>query len=204
MSWTYTLAAPGKNTGSQWRQRLVFPRGKRYFIASDCMSVVNSSDAMFYRLDMLGHVKHKNGDTFSEIYLSYRKGLIAASEFAADFAPDEKFNYRRDRDGVPERFIRAYHVRPSPGEKLSGGPWLAGMTLNPADPSEGWCHQRKYVCFIEEIGERPIKAGEKLGAAYIVGWFDSIEEMHAVYDQFKGHSGLRVSERGWELVEKAE
>jgi hypothetical protein len=40
---------------------------------------------------------------------------------------------------------------------------------------EAWCHQRGYVSFIEEIGGKPIKAGESFGAAFIVGYFDSIE-----------------------------
>ena len=65
---------------------------------------------VFLRIDMPGHLKHKAGDDFSEIYLSYR-GRIPSSEFLKDFAPDEKFNYRRDRDGVTQRMIRAYHIR---------------------------------------------------------------------------------------------
>src|SRR5438874_2784089 len=35
------------------------------------------------------------------------------------------------------------------------GPWLAGMTLDPGVVSEAWCHQRGYVCLIEEFGGRP-------------------------------------------------
>ena len=35
------------------------------------------------------------------------------------------------------------------------------MTLNPADVMEAWCHERGYVCLIEEIGGRPIKAGHR-------------------------------------------
>lgn len=195
-SWQYKIAAPGKATGSTWQQRIVFPKGKRYFLSSDQIHSKNSSPAMFFRIDMPGHIKHSNGDTFSEVYLSYI-GRIPAKEFESNFAPDEKFNYRRDRDGVPERMIRAYHVRdPKTGKE---GPWLAGMTLNPADTSEAWCHERGYVCMIEEIGERPIQAGQSFGAAFIVGWFDSIEEMHAVYDAHKGASRLEVDSSGWQL-----
>ena len=196
-SWRYRVAAPGKQTGSEWRQKIVFPKGRRYFISTDEIHACNASEAMFLRIDMPGHVKHKAGDSFSEIYLSYR-GHIPASEFLKDFAPDEKFNYRRDRDGAPRRMIRAYHIRdPKTGKD---GPWLAGMTLNPADTSEAWCHQRGYVCFIEEFGERPIKAGGCFSAAFIVGYFDSIEEMERVYDQYCGHSGLAVNESGWKLL----
>jgi hypothetical protein len=196
-SWRYRVAAPGKQTGSEWRQKIVFPKGRRYFISTDEIRARNASPAMFLRIDMPGHLKHKAGDNFSEIYLSYR-GRIPASEFLQDFAPDEKFNYRRDRDGVPKRMIRAYHIRdPKTGQD---GPWLAGMTLNPADTSEAWCHQRGYVCFIHEFGERPIKAGESFGAAFIVGYFDSIEEMERVYDRYRGHSGLAVTEAGWKLL----
>ena len=38
----------------------------------DKIDAINSSEAMFLRLDMPGHVRHTKGDTFSEIYLSYR------------------------------------------------------------------------------------------------------------------------------------
>lgn len=194
--WNYRIAAPGRATGSVWRQKLVFPKGKRWFLSSDEIHAKNTSAAMFLRLDMPGHIRHRDGDTFSEVYLSYH-GRIPAKEFRANFAPDEKFNFRRDRDGVPRRMIRAYHIRdPKTGQD---GPWLAGMTLNPADTSEAWCHQRDYVCFIQEIGERPVKAGESFSAAFIVGYFDSIEEMERVYDEHKGHSGLEVSASGWKL-----
>src|SRR5208337_292832 len=110
MTWNYTLAAPGKKAGSQWHQWLVFPKGKRYFISCDRMTVVNDSPAMFFRIDMPGHIKHKGGDTFSEVYLSYR-GRIPASELLNNFAPDERFLYTREKDKVPQRMIRAYHLR---------------------------------------------------------------------------------------------
>jgi hypothetical protein len=195
----YTLAAPGKKTGSKWEQTLVFPLGKRYFISADKITAVNASDAMFLRIDMPGHIKHKNGDTFSEVYLSYH-GKIAAKEFEKDFAPDEKFRYSRDDTSIPKRIIRAYHIRdPKTGKD---GPWLAGMTLDPGAVYEGWCHQRGYVCLIEEIGGRPVKAGESFGAAFIVGFFDSIEEMEKVYDEYAGNQGLEVSEKGWKLTKK--
>jgi hypothetical protein len=193
----YTTAAPGKKTGSRWTQILVFPVGKRYFVSMQRIDAVNSSDAMFLRIDMPGHIKHKNGDTFEEIYLSYH-GRIPSKEFLTSFAPDERFNYRRDRDPLPERMIRGYHIRnPETGKT---GPWLAGMTLDPAIVSEAWCHQRGYVCLIEEFGERPIQAGESFSAAFIVGYFDSPEEMHAVYDHHKGFSGLTVTPDQWKLT----
>ena len=193
----YRTAAPGKKTGSKWTQILIFPVGQRYFISMQRIDAENSSDAMFLRIDMPGHIKHKNGDSFEEVYLSY-KGRIPAKEFLTNFAPDERFNYRRDRDGVPERMIRGYHIRnPETGK---AGPWLAGMTLDPGIVSEAWCHQRGYVCLIEEFGERPIKAGESFSAAFIVGYFDSVEEMHAVYDRHKGSTGVTVTPDGWKLV----
>ena len=74
------------------------------------------------------------------------------------------------------------------------------MTLDPKVPSEAWCHQRGYVCMIEEIGGRPVKAGDSFGAAFIVGFFDSIEEMHTVYDEYAGHQGLQVNDKGWKLT----
>jgi hypothetical protein len=54
---------------------------------------------------------------------------------------------------------------------------------------------------IEEFGGRSIQAGESFSAAFVVGFFDSIEEMEAVYDQHAGHSGLEVSAAGWKLTE---
>jgi len=193
----YHLAAPGKNSGSVWTQLLVFPLGRRYFISMDKIDSVNQSDAMFLRIDMPGHLRHTRGDTFSRIYLSYH-GIIPASKFFEDFAPDAKFNYRRDRGEVPERFIRAYQLRdPATGKD---GPWLAGMTLQPSVVHEAWCHQRGYVCFIEEFGGRPIEPGQSFSAAFIVGYFDSIDEMQQVYDQHKGHTALEVTKAGWKLV----
>lgn len=195
--YTYHIAAPGKKAGSTWTQVLVFPMGKRYFISMDRIDSVNGSPAMFLRVDMPGHLKHDRGDTFSQIYLSYH-GLIPPSEFLQNFAPDAKFNYRRDRDGVAERMIRAYRLRdPQSGRQ---GPWLAGMTLDPSVVSEAWCHQRGYICFIEEFGERPIRPGESFSAAFIVGFFDSVDEMREVFDQHRGHCGVEVSEEGWKLV----
>ncbi len=194
----YRIAAPGKKTGSTWTQVLVFPIGKRYFVSMDRIDAVNSSDAMFLRLDMPGHVRHAGGDTFEQIYLSYH-GAIPASEFSADFSPDEKFNYcRAALDKIPERMIRAVKLRDA--ETGNSGPWLAGMTLDPSDVFEAWCHQRGYICMIEEIGGRPVRAAESFSAAFIVGYFDSIEDMQSVYDRHKGFSGLVVDADGWKLT----
>ena len=193
----FHLAGAGRKTGSKWTQTTVFPADKRYFISMQKIDAVNSSEAMFFRIDMPGHVKHKEGDTFSEIYLSYH-GKVKPSEFLEDFAPDEKFNFRRDTNKVPSRFIRAIHLRdPATGKD---GPWLAGMTLDPDVVHEAWCHQRGYICMIEEFGGRPVKPGESFSAAFIVGYFDSIEEMQQVYDAHAGHKELKVSAEGWKLV----
>ena len=196
-SYKYRTAAPGRKAGSTWTQVMVFPAGKRYFVSMDRIDAINASDAMFLRVDMPGHIKHDKGDTFSEIHLSYH-GRIPAAEFLKDFPPDGKYNYRRGRGKVPGRFIRAYRLRDRKTGKR--GPWLAGMTLEPSVVHEAWCHQRGYVCMIEEFGGRPIRAGESFSAAFIVGYFDSIEEMHRVYDAHKGHTRLEVSEKGWKLL----
>jgi hypothetical protein len=194
---TYRLAAPGKVAGSKWEQTIVFPAGTRYFVSADRVATANASDGLFLRIDMPGHIKHGGAETFSEVYLSYH-GTIPAAEFTRDFAPDSKFLYAREVGKVPRRFIRAYHLRdPKTGKD---GPWLAGMTLDPSAVSEAWCHQRGYVCLIEEIGGRPIRAGGTFGAAYVVGYFDSIAEMEAVYDRYAGNNALEVDDRGWRLV----
>jgi hypothetical protein len=186
--WNYTEATYGRKAGSLWEQWLVFPDGQRYFFAADRITSVNTVKDLFLRLDMPGHLKHEAGDSFEQIYLSY-EGLLPNTEFLEDFAPDARFLYQRADAHIPERMIRAYQVR------LDGrpGPWLAGMTLQPAAVSEAWCHQRGYVCFIQEIGQRGIREGESFGAAYVVGWFDSVDEMQRVYDQHRGAAGLALS-----------
>lgn len=208
MSYQFPWAAPGRKAGSIWTQTMVFPAGKRYYLCSQRIDSVNSSPAAFFRIDMPGHIKHTRGDTFSEVYLSYLKWTngpkslngetIPASAFFDDFGPDEKFNYRRDRaESLPERVIRAYRLRDS--KTGAQGPWLAGMTLNSSDVYELWCHQRGYVCMIEEFGGRPVRAGESFSAAFLVGYFDSVEEMKHTYDKYAGHSRLTVDKAGWKL-----
>lgn len=201
----YHLAAPGRKTGSLWEQTLLFPAGKRYFLSSDRITPVNGGD-LFLRLDMPGHIRHRQGDTFSEVYLSYA-GRIPASAFRENFAPDARYDYLAGRDPVPQRMIRAYHLRdPKTG---ADGPWLAGMTLDPSVVREAWCHQRDYVCMIEEFGRprtgalapSPVRPGEPFSAAFLVGYFDSIEEMHRVYDRYAGHRDLEVSPTAWKLLQ---
>jgi hypothetical protein len=122
--------------------------------------------------------------------LSYHHpSIIPSTEFVADFAPDERFLYRRGERPLPERFIRAYQVTLPGGDD---GPWLAGMTLNPGDVYQAWCHQRGYVCLIEELGGRPTRPGDTFGACYLIGWFDDIDEMAKAYDRFRGFSGLAL------------
>ena len=195
-SFRYRTSAPGRKAGSTWTQRLVFPDDTRYFISMDRIDAVNDSDAMFLRLDLPGHIRHQQGDTFQQVYLSYQ-GLIPASAFQSKFAPDERFNYRRDQNPQPTRFIRAYQLRNR--QTGQAGPWLAGMTLDPAVVHEAWCHQREYVCLIEEIGGRPIKSGQSFSAAFIVGYFDDIPQMNRVYDRYRDKTRLEVDSTGWKL-----
>jgi hypothetical protein len=194
MKFRFTQPGKGYKAGSLWEQTLVFQPGVRYVLSSEQITSANDVDNVFYRIDMPGHVRHENGDTFTQIYLSYQ-GIIPASGFAADFAPDDKFLYQRKADKVPERIIRAYQL------KLDGkaGPWLAGMTLDPSAVSEAWCHQRGYVCFIQELHGKPIKAGETFGAAYVVGYFDDVPAMERTYDRFKGKSRIVADKQGFQL-----
>lgn len=190
----FTEPAAGLKAGSQWEQTLVFQPGKRYVLSSEAITSVNDVDDLFYRIDMPGHLRHQGGDTFTQVYLSYH-GTIPASAFAANFGPDEKFLYQRQPGKIPARMIRAYQV------KVDGkpGPWLAGMTLDPAEVAEAWCHQRGYVCFIEELHRKHVKAGETFGAAYVVGYFDDIPEMERVYDRYKGATGIRIDKDTFRL-----
>ncbi len=203
-TYKFEFAAPGRKPGSQWTQLVVFPRGERYFVLMNKIDSVNDSDEMFLRNDTPGSLRHEKGDTFSEMYLSYLSGpkgvRIPVSEFFTPFPPDLKFNYRRDVNRTPDHFIRAYHLR----DKQAGkdGPWLAGLTLEPSVVYEAWCAQwpGNFFVMIEEIHGRPVKAGESFSATHIVGFFDTIEEMHKVYDRYKGHTALTADPSGWRLV----
>ena len=202
-TYQYEYAAPDRKAGSRWTQLIVFPKSERFFVLMDKIDSVNDSKEMFLRNDTPGCVRHEKGDTFSEIYLSYLSGpkgvRIPSSEFFTPFPPDLKFGYRRDTHKTPEHFIRAYHLR----DKKTGkdGPWLAGLTLEPSVVYEAWCSQRpgNIIVMIEEIHGKPVKAGESFSAAHLVGYFDSIEEMHKVYDRYKGHTALTADKSGWRL-----
>lgn len=200
----YEYAAPGRKAGSRWTQLIVFPKGERFFVLMDKIDSINDSMEMFLRNDTPGCVRHEKGDTFSEIYLSYLSGpggvRIPSSEFFHPFPPDLKFGYRRDLNKTPEHFIRAYRLRdPQTGKD---GPWLAGLTLEPSAVYEAWCSQRpgNIIVMIEEIHGRPVKAGESFGAVHLVGYFDTVDEMHAVYERHKGHTALSANASGWRLV----
>lgn len=181
---------PHTQAGSRWEQTLVFPFGERYFLAADRVRTVQESPELFLRIDMPGHIRHQQGRGFEHVYLSYNEPTILPStEFHQDFPPDARFLYRRGESQAPERFIRAYQVQLGDG---SQGPWLAGMTLNPADVYQAWCHQRGYVCLIEEIGGWPTRPGSIFGACYLVGWFDDVAGMERAYDRFRGWSGIQI------------
>lgn len=203
-TYRYEYAAPGRRPGSTWTQWIVFPQGVRYFLLMDRIDSVNDSPEMFLRNDTPGCVRHERGDTFSEIYLSYLGGpeglRIPAAEFFIPFAPDAKFNYRRETHPLPQRFIRAYRLR----DKQTGkeGPWLAGLTLEPSVVYEAWCSQRPggIIVMILEIHGRPVKAGQSFSATHVVGFFESIDEMHQVYDRYKGHKALVADASGWRLL----
>ncbi len=203
-TYKYEYAAPGRKPGSRWTQLIVFPKGERYFVLMDRIDSVNDSEEMFLRNDTPGCVRHERGNTFSEMYFSYLSGpqgiRVPSSEFFNPFPPDLKFNYRRDTHRVPERFIRGYHMRDK--ETGKDGPWLAGLTLEPSVVYEAWCSQRQteIIVLIEEIHGKPVKAGESFSAAHIVGYFDNIPEMHAVYDRYKGNTELVVEPSGWRLT----
>ena len=203
-TYRFEYAAPGRTPGSRWTQLVVFPRGERFFLLMDRVDSVNDSPEMFLRNDTPGCIRHEKGDTFREVYLSYLGGptglRIPAREFFTPFPPDQKYGYRRDTHRPPEHFIRAYRLRdPKSGKE---GPWLAGLTLDPSVVYEAWCSQRPggIIVMIEEVHGRPVKAGESFRAAHVVGYYDTIEEMHEVCDRYKGHTGLAADASGWRLL----
>jgi hypothetical protein len=192
LNYRWNVAYPPRvKAGSVWEQTLIFPQGERFFLSADRVTTVADSPALFFRVDMPGHIKHKGGMGFEHVYLSYHDPkTIPSTEFDHDFPPDARFLYLRGVDPMPARFIRGYQVRPTPGGRP--GPWLAGMTLNPADVYQAWCHERGYVCMIEELGGRPTKPGDTFGACYLLGWFDDPDEMARAYDRYQGISGLML------------
>jgi hypothetical protein len=44
-----------------------------------------------------------------------------------------------------------------------------------------------------------VKAGESIGAAYIVGWFDDKDEMTKVYDRHVGATRIEVDKDRFKL-----
>jgi hypothetical protein len=191
LKYQWNIAYPPRDrAGSVWEQTLVFPRGERFFLSADRVTTVSESPELFLRVDMPGHIRHGGKIGFEHVYLSYNDpAILPSTEFGMDFPPDAKFLYRRGVDPRPERFIRAYQVDGGAGNP---GPWLAGMTLNPDDVYQAWCHQRGYVCMIEELGGRPTRPGDTFGACYLIGWFDDIDAMNRAYDRFRGFSGLAL------------
>jgi hypothetical protein len=196
MRYTYSKPGRGYKAGSNWEQTILFQPGVRYVLSAERITCVNDVDSLSYRIDMPGHIKHRGDDSFSQVYLSYFNRPIPASEFRDDYAPDSKYLYQRDDNKIPERMIRAYQL------KLDGkpGPWLAGITLDPAAVSEAWCHQRGYVSFIEELHGRSVRAGQSIGAAYVVGWFDDIPAMKWAADKLRGRNGIVIRGQRFELV----
>lgn len=194
---SYTFIEPGKGhkAGSTWEQTLLFQPGVRYVLTSERVTSANDVDDLFYRIDMPGHVKKETFDQLNQVYLSYAGRLLTHADFAQDFAPDARFLYQREGRSTPRRMIRAYQVRV--GQKP--GPWLAGMTLQPGAVAEAWCHMRGYICFIEELHRKHVTAGDTIGTAYIVGWFDDIDQMNSVYDRYRGTRAITVEQGGFRL-----
>ena len=88
------------------------------------------------------------------------------------------------------------------GERFTVRGWRGLLTLEPSVVYEAWCSQRPgdIIVMIEEIHGKPVKAGDSFSAAHIVGYFDTIEEMHSVYDRHKGHTALTADTSSWQLV----
>jgi hypothetical protein len=81
--------APHARAGSVWEQTLIFPEAERFFLSADWVTTVAGSTALSLRVDMLGHIKHRDGMGFDRIYLSYSinpcyVGSIEAPESGPD------------------------------------------------------------------------------------------------------------------------
>ena len=161
----------------------------RYVLCGEHITSVNDVDDLFYRIDMPGHIHHKDGDNFAQVYLSYHDKPIPAAAFKEDFAPDAQVPLSAQGGqgaGADDPGL--------PGEAGRQAGAVAGR--HDARPGGGrrkaWCHQRGYVCFIEELHRKKVKAGETFGAAYVVGWFDDVPEMEKVYDRYKGKRSIVI------------
>jgi hypothetical protein len=182
------ISRPPYRSGSRWEQWLVFQDGVRWFVAYDKVTSANDVDCLLLRMDMPGHIRHNRGDTFNQVYLSYY-GFIPAEAFFEDFPPDERYLYRREDGKVPKRFIRGYQLR--------NGVWLLGMCLHPSIVYEAWCHQRGYVCMIQEIGGLKVRVGDSFGSTHVIGFFEDIEEAEELFDSQEGATAVNVSKQGW-------
>ena len=56
---------------------------------------------------------------------------------------------------------------------------------------------------ILEIHGRPVKAGQTFSATHLVGYFDTIDQMHSTYDRYKGHTALTADRSGWRLHKRS-
>src|SRR5262249_34664881 len=63
----FTEPAKGLKAGSEWEQTLVFLPGVRYFLSGEQIISANDLQNVFYRIDMPGHIRHKQGDNFTQI-----------------------------------------------------------------------------------------------------------------------------------------
>lgn len=64
----------------------------------------------------------------------------------------------------------------------------------------GWLDPRAALRtrLLERRGQA-IRPGQSFSAAFIVGYFDSIDQMYKVYDSHKGHTALEVTPASWRL-----
>ncbi len=67
---------------------------------------------------------------------------------------------------------------------------------------EAWRSQRPggIIVMIEEIHGKPVKAGESFNVTHIVSFYDTIDDMHRVYDRYKSHTALSADSSGWRLL----
>ena len=135
---------------------------------------------------MPGHIKHKDGDTFEQIYLSYLDKPIPATAFKDDFAPDAKYLYQREG----RQDSRAHDPRVSGEARRQAGAVAGGDDARPGGGERGVVPPARLRLLHRGVAPAEVKAGESFGAAYVVGWFDDVEEMEKAYDAYKGKSKI--------------
>ena len=87
-TYKYDYAGPHLQAESRWTQLIGFSKSRRCFLLMDKINSVNDLPKMFLRNDTPSCIRHEQGNTFSEPYLSGPQEVrIPSSHFFRSFLP---------------------------------------------------------------------------------------------------------------------